>query len=153
MEMTRVWNISDHPDSSAEAGVLMVLGRSVAPGRYVQVSVDRLKNAHQVRKDETNGLLHIGMKLPVSYLAHKKPVRVTLPKGVERSHGGEIAAVAIDAPSKVEAVLVDTTVEDGADPTLAEPPKLSTPPVEEEKPEEAPDEGKGFGRKKKNRGK
>ena len=105
MAMTRVWNVTSDPSSEVPAQNLMVLGKLLRPGQSMQVDDKVLKNAHKVTKDVGMQFLAIGKTAP-SYLA--AGVKAELPKTVARSHGGvPVAAIAEDAPAKVEEKLSD----------------------------------------------
>ena len=85
--MARIWNITDHPKTDRKPAVLMVLGRSIRPGKSITVADDRLVNAHKVHRAVTSGKLYIGTKPPADYTAAKRPKKAILAAGVTRSHG------------------------------------------------------------------
>ena len=117
MAMVHVWNISDDPTTKVTGRTLMVLGRNVAPGRYVRVPEARLTNAHKLNKDIAAGLFYVGRKPPQGYLDAKKPPRATFPKGHGRAHGPVAAVTAPtveEAPEKVVEPAEVTEVKDEA---------------------------------------
>jgi hypothetical protein len=99
----KVWNISDDPSTPVPARTLMVLGKTVLPGRFIYVDDKRLARAHKVRKDVEAGLLFIGPKLPAAYLASKQSkVHLKMPAGHKRAHGPDkVAKTLTKAETKV----------------------------------------------------
>lgn len=87
MAMTRVWNLSDSPNNSARPTTVMVLGRSLKPGRSLPVDEEALKRAHKLHAEVARGIAFIGKKPPQSYLDRRKPPRALLGKDVARTHG------------------------------------------------------------------
>ena len=91
--MAKVWNITDHPGTALPTRVMMVLGRSVRPGKCINVPNDRLVNAHKVNRAVAAKKLFIGPKPPLDYLLAKgKGLRAELAPGVKRAHGPMPAA-------------------------------------------------------------
>jgi len=84
MATTRVWNITDDVNPSVKPQNLRVLGKFVAPGRFVTVEESALKGAHKVHADVGRGLLFIGRQPPTSYVKTRKPPRAKLADGVSR---------------------------------------------------------------------
>lgn len=87
MAMVRVWNITDGGRSGMSAHNRMILGKSVKPGRAIQVEESRLIMAHRVHKDVKDRLLHIGPRPPSWYSQKKKPVRVVADARVVNDKG------------------------------------------------------------------
>jgi hypothetical protein len=105
--MAKVWNITDHPGTSLPPRVMMVLGRSIRPGKCINVQDALLVNAHKVNRAVKAGKLFIGPKLPGDYLlAKNRGVKVELPDGVARAHGPVAGATKVlkDKPVVKEAV-------------------------------------------------
>jgi hypothetical protein len=106
MEMTRVWNITNDPESKVQPQNLNVLGRVLRPGKSIQVTVESLKNAHKTMRDVERQLLAIGKDVP-EYLRPK--TKATLLDSMARAHGSApVVAIAEAAPAQVEAVLTET---------------------------------------------
>jgi hypothetical protein len=87
MGMTRVWNITDDPTTKVQERLVVVCGKAVMPGRFVNVDEDILKNAHKLKAEVQQGLVFIGKNPPAKYAAWKKPLKAQLPKGMARAHG------------------------------------------------------------------
>lgn len=88
MGLTKVWNISDWPQTDIKMQTVMVLGTTVPPGRCVEVKEADLKKAHKTMKDRDAGLVYIGAQPPQAYLdAMGRRKRLKLPKGAARSRG------------------------------------------------------------------
>lgn len=86
--MAKVWNITDHPGTDRPTRVMLVLGRSVRPGKCINVPEDRLVNAHKVNRAVAAKKLFIGPKPPMDYLLAKaKGLRAELAPGTKRAHG------------------------------------------------------------------
>lgn len=91
--MAKVWNITDHPGTDCPTRVMMVLGRSVRPGKCINVPDDRLVNAHKVNRAVKAQKLFIGPRPPADYLlAKKRGMKAELAIGVARAHGPAAAA-------------------------------------------------------------
>lgn len=84
---TRIWNITDHPSTEIAPQSVMVLGRTLHPGRSMRVEESRLEKAYKVDKDVAAGLLFIGEQPPMDYQAFRSVSRARLPRGVARAHG------------------------------------------------------------------
>jgi hypothetical protein len=123
MATTRVWNISDDPTTEVPPTHIVVLGKDLAPGQFVQVDDSRLKNAHKLKKSVQRKQLWVGMTPPVHYQAFKNTTRP--PKAV-------LGAIHVQPLSPVLKSTVDTPV------TTDEPPAAEPPTLEDlEKPEES----------------
>jgi len=116
MGMTRVWNTSDDPTNKVTPASIMVLGKTLKPGRSLQVDEGALARAHKLHKDVSRGAAFIGKKPPAGYLARKKPARARLEKGVQRTHGAITKAEAAAVVEKAKVEVTDTVkVEDKAE--------------------------------------
>lgn len=116
VKMVRIWNISDHPNTSVEPCTLMVLGRTVAPGRSVMVEQDRLAAAHKLQRDIERQLLFVGDALPADYRAAKQAPRAKVSKDAASAHGeAPVEAIAAAAPAVVEKALTPEVVEEKGD--------------------------------------
>jgi len=94
----KVWNVSDDPSTEVPARTLMVLGKTVLPGRFIYVDDKRLARAHKVKKDVEAGLLFVGPRLPANYLASKQSkVHLKMPAGHKRAHGPDKVAPKVKA--------------------------------------------------------
>ncbi len=98
MGMTKVWNVSDDPNTSVHPRSVMVLGKSLAPGRSLSVDESTLKTAHKLLKAAESKVVFIGKQPPASYLKAKNPPRAKLADGVLRTHG-------VVAPSEAQAAI------------------------------------------------
>lgn len=133
MGFTKVWNITDDTNPDVAPQNLMVLGRNLKPGQAVKVDEAHLKTAHKVHKDKDRGLLHIGMKPPVSYSKVKKPPRATV--DAPRSHG---PIKEVEAEKAVVELKDNVVVEEQAEVTAKAVEEVAT--VEEAAPEETKEE-------------
>lgn len=108
----KVWNISDDPSTPVPARTLMVLGKTVLPGRFIYVDEKRLTRAHKVKKDVEAGLLFVGAKLPAAYLTSKQSkIHLKMPAGHKRAHGPDKV---VKTMSKAAAKVTKTTVKAAA---------------------------------------
>jgi hypothetical protein len=113
MATTRVWNISDDPSTKVPAIHIVVLGKDLAPGQFVQVDDSQLVGSHKIKKDVERKWLWVGMELPASYRAFKKPQSAAVPPaGAVRAHG-EVKAVGEAGAAVVEEKLAESTEETG----------------------------------------
>lgn len=99
--MARIWNITDHPGTAHTPRVMMVLGRSIRPGKSINVPDERLAHAKKVQKAVVAKKLAIGSKPPASYLVAKNLTRLEMPAGAKRSHGPKVAEAAKAAEKRV----------------------------------------------------
>ena len=83
MAITKVWNITDRPGSKIPPTTMIVLGKTLLPGRSVQVDDRDLDRAHKLRQEIAGGFLAISPDAPT----HQAVVKASLPKGMARSHG------------------------------------------------------------------
>jgi hypothetical protein len=103
MNVTRVWNISDHPATKVVSRMITIFGQPCAPGRYVLVNDEQLKDAHKLDQDVAAKMLYVGDQPPADYVAAKATPRAPFPKGASRAHGqAPLAAVSDAAPAFVE---------------------------------------------------
>jgi len=112
MATTRVWNISDDPSTKVPAINIVVLGRNLAPGQFVQVDDAQLVNAHKLKKDVARKWLWVGMELPAAYQAFKKPPVARKVEGAVRAHG-EVASVSEAGAAVVDEKLGEHAEEGG----------------------------------------
>lgn len=129
--MAKVWNITDHPATDLPARVMMVLGRSIRPGKCINVPDERLVRAHKVHRAVAAGKLFIGPNPPVDYLKAKRPTKLTIPDGAGRAHGTK---------TKVEkkTLVLEDKVEVKDEVTAEAKPAEPVEPIAE--PEDKPDE-------------
>ena len=114
----KVWNVTDGPGFKGRARALMLFGKTVAPGRYVDVKGEQLKNAHKIQKDVAAGMVYIGNTLPDSYAATRAKTKPRFPTKAVRAHGEHVVAKAKPVAKasksvvvpKVEAIKVDDKV-------------------------------------------
>jgi len=118
----KVWNISDHPETDVEAQNLFLYGRSVAPGRFVRVPDEALKNPRKLMKEVAAGLAHLGETPPEDYLKARKPPKAEKPLNGVFAHGA----------------LLETKAEEPQEEKPEEAPK-EEPKVEEKTTEEVPE--------------
>lgn len=112
MNVTRVWNISDHPATKVEARTVTIFGRPCAPGRYVLVSSEQLKNARKIEAEVAAKMLHVGDQPPEDYVRAKSVPRAPFPKGAARAHGKPpVEAISTEAPAVVDTQLKETSGE------------------------------------------
>jgi hypothetical protein len=127
----KVWNVSDDPSTAVPARTIMVLGKTVLPGRFIYVDDKRLARAHKVKKDVEAGLLFVGPKLPAAYLASKQSkIHLKMPAGHKRAHG----------PDKPAKVVAKPAVKAAAKPAPKPAPKpaVKAEKVDEDKKKEKP---------------
>ena len=125
--MTRIWNITDDPNTDVPAQPVVVLGKTIMPGRFAAVDSSLLTNAHKLKEDIANKLVFVGKNPPVTYVQTKSPAKATLDPKVNRSHGA-LAAVAV---TPVAAPVADTTPE--ADPAPTSDPDPLAPKAQKPK--------------------
>lgn len=102
--MEKIWNISP--------STRMVLGRTIAPGKFIRVPPERMKNAHKIMGEVADGLLFVGAQLPPALLRAQNPAKAAFTLGAARAHGTvPVEAVSAEASAAVETKLVET-VED-----------------------------------------
>ena len=101
MGITRIWNVTDDPSTDVVAQKVVVLGKEILPGRFIQVDEAVLERAHKLKGEIDLKLVYVGKNPPARYLAGKKPVKAVLDAEIARSHGG-----ADTKDNKVEAVRV-----------------------------------------------
>jgi len=141
--MAKVWNITDHPKTSVTSRVMMVLGRSVRPGKCINVPDDRLVGAHKVHRAVEARKLFVGARPPHDYLMAKHPPRVELHKSVTRSHGP--LAISRVTADMVEPVLGDSVGDKEEVTAELNPSSESSDPTTST----SEDSGRGSGRRKK----
>ena len=66
---------------------VMMLGKTIQPGRFITVDSETLAKAHKLDESVAHKLVFVGQTPPASYVATKTPMSLTLPKGMARSHG------------------------------------------------------------------
>ena len=114
MATTRVWNITDRPGSKIPPTTMIVLGKTLLPGRSVQVDDRELEKAHKLDKEVASGFLAVGQTGPVHHVAAK----ATLPKGVVRAHGEQAVKSldpGVEGTDPEEKVVTETVEESGTD--------------------------------------
>ena len=94
MGMTRIWNVTDDPSTDVVAQKLVVMGKEIMPGRFIQVDEALLERAHKLKNEIARKLVYVGKNPPGRYAAVKNPVKATLDASIARSHGGVEAEVA-----------------------------------------------------------
>jgi hypothetical protein len=76
---------------------VMMLGKTIQPGRFITVDSATLANAHKLNESVAHKLVFVGQTPPTSYVSAKTPMSLSLPKGMTRSHGKHRAALAPEA--------------------------------------------------------
>jgi hypothetical protein len=84
---TRIWNVTDDPNTEVPAQPVVEFGKTIMPGRFITVDEALLATAHKLQDDVANKLVCVGKNPPVSYMTAKVVVNAKLPKGVGRAHG------------------------------------------------------------------
>jgi len=141
--MQRVWNITDGSRFKGPARVMMLMGKTVDPGRFVTVPEDRIKKAHKLAADVANGAAHIGQALPDWYVREKTTKHVPFPVGHNRAHGAKLES----SPTLKKEV--DATVEKAVEQVTT--PAETTPDSPADSSDDSSSEGL-FGRKRHRRG-
>lgn len=96
MGMTRLWNITDDPNTEMPPQNLVVLGKLLKPGQSMQVDEVALKKAHKTQKNIQDKLLAVGKATP-GYL--KAATRASLPAELPRGHGAAPVPVPTPVPA------------------------------------------------------
>lgn len=118
MATTRIWNVTNDPETDLAPQNLVVLGKLLKPGQSVEVDETYLQSSHKLKSETDAKFLAIG-KQPPAYLARP---RASMPKGSVRAHG-EVKDVAAGADKVEEMLSVSSQPE----------PKPEAEPVQEEK--------------------
>ena len=153
--MVKVWNITD---ANGKGQNRMVLGKTVKPGRAVNVDEARLAKAHKVHRDVDAQLLYIGPRPPAWYLAKKKPARARAdarrvgPDGrLENPAEAQVAVSKGHGKLPAKAAATEVAVEEKAEEEPAEETASeATEEVSEESTEDTEEET-SFGRRRKRR--
>jgi len=80
----RIWNITDW---KGRGNIIVVAGRPVQPGRFIQLDDGAVKKTGKIMQDVAAGLLAVGQDAPAGYLAVKQPVHAVMPDRSTRAHG------------------------------------------------------------------
>lgn len=73
----RVWNLTDDPEvaGGGQAKNLAVVGRTLLPGRALELPVGTVKANAKLQEDVARGLLYVGHQPPQAYLDAKNRIR------------------------------------------------------------------------------
>lgn len=113
MGMTRIWNVTDDPSTDVVAQKVVVLGKEIMPGRFIQVDEAVLERAHKLQAEIDQKHVYIGKNPPGRYAAIKKPAKAGLNVMIARSHGEvPVEAIKAAAPGVVEEKISETPVAD-----------------------------------------
>lgn len=133
MTTTRIWNVSDDPKTEAKSQSLLLFGKLVPPGRFVEVDEADLVNAHKLKKQQELGHVYVGKQLPPKYLKSMNPPRAKLPEGIARAHGkAPVDVIAAEGQVKVDEVLTEKKTKSPKVPVAQHATKVEAKP--EEKP-------------------
>lgn len=132
MGITRIWNVTNDPSTDVKAQNLLVMGKLLLPGKYMQLDEARLKQAHALQKDIDRKYLLVS-KNPPAYL--EKASKSVLKKGlVSRSQLSAAASAVVEAPSEVK--------EEASTPEASKPQEPSAPTAGSEMQTETEEEAK-----------
>jgi hypothetical protein len=114
MGMTRIWNVTDDPSTDVVAQKVVVLGKEIMPGRFIQVDEAVLEHAHKLKVEIEQKHVYIGKNPPAQYASVKKPAKAGLNPLIARSHGEvPMEAIKAAAPAVVEEKMAETPAVEG----------------------------------------
>lgn len=134
--MQRVWNITDGSHFDGPARILMIMGKSIEPGRSVAIPDSRVKRAHKLAIEVESGAIYVGDEPPAWYRREKDELHFPFPIGHHRAHGNPKAPV---KPAKKEVMKVEEA-------------KAELEISDMDSTVEDQETGEGFGRKRRHRG-
>jgi len=93
MNSIRLWNVTDWPETSHKTTDLVVMGKLVKPGQFLDVVPETYEGSSKTKVLVSSKMLHKGKTPPAGYGRAKK---IRVPK---RHHGGHGKGGALFQPS------------------------------------------------------